>query len=200
MQPNRLLAVKKLGSSVHLIAVICLITAAIVLVACSNNDTAQKPQSLTGQSPSPTSTPTPTPENVPPADTIIVIRDGSVHIKVDTGRCEDDDQADMKGYKCKGVIMTELWTSTGPTKLALDEKSKITINGGGDRGKDIKIQKNGDDVKITFKKDQYNKPCPGGTIAGEHCGDNRVGIILVEDPGFSQTCDKCVFWVSVKPR
>jgi hypothetical protein len=121
-------------------------------------------------------------------------------------RCDDlpDDPDDRtkKNYGCNRVMLSEIGIYSiddGPRFVELNENSRITIDGeGGD--KDIKIHRNGQDVKITFKKERYPQ-CDSG-VAGEHCGSNHVGKLLV-DGAEIKNCDpevKCEFWIRIKPR
>ncbi len=213
MQPTNLRAAKT-RVAVHLITVIVVLLVTIFFAGCTNNSNqkSNSPQSSTTPSPTPTPSGSPGPKRVP-GDTIIIIRDGSVHMKVNKEdmRCEDDGfQGNRKHYKCKDVTLKEIGINSvsGPTCVALSENSTIKINGGGGTDQDITIERNGNHVRISFDKDKY-KECQGGS-PGEHCGENHVGTISVNeprtDPFFTKTCrsgetsDKCEFWIRIKPR
>ena len=208
MQPNKLREVN-LRVSVHLITGIVVLVVAIVFAACaknSNQNNSNVPKTVTTPSPSPSPSGTPQYERVP-GDTIIVIRDGSVRMKVnkENNLCGDDaNTGNDKNYKCGSVMLKEIGIQSidGPRCVTLNENSRITIDGGGQAGKDIKIHKNGNDVKIQFKDAEYPQ-CTGGR-PGEHCNEgNHVGTISVDNPAFSKVCspdDKCEFWIRIGPR
>lgn len=194
MQSNKRNEVERPSTSVHLITFIVLVVLAVSIVACTNNSGNQNqngnaPRAL-GESPSPSPSPKPSgsPEFIP-ADTIIIIRDGSVKIEVNKDKlCADDDDPSQpadKKYKCDNIQLGSATINTvnGPVSgiPPLTPNSKITIDGGGD--KVVEIKGNPNHVTIKFKKAHY--PSCGGQ-PGEHCGTNHVGTIKIDS--FTKTC------------
>ena len=189
--------------SVYLIAFVA-IAVVVIYTGCESdtNKNGNAERTLTGPSPSPSPTPSSTPkERILPGDTIIVIKDGSVHIKPNkdpaTVKCEDDGStAQDKKYKCN-VLLGEMGiqTTNGPTIVATNERSVILINEGDD---EIRIEENGSKAKIKFKKSRY-ETCTDDP--DEDCSiftANRVRKITVDTPAFSKVCqptDKCEVFV-----
>jgi hypothetical protein len=140
-----------------------------------------------------------------PGDTIIVVKDGSVHIKVnasDTIKCKDEPEnpstPDDKKFDCD-VKLGELaiQTTNGPTCLALTERSRVTINEGDE---EIEVKEVGNKVKIKFNKRKH-PPCVGTDPTG-FCGIHNVRRVRVDNPVFSKDCntdDKCEIWIRKKP-
>ncbi len=200
--------VERPRTSVYLITFIALVVLAVGIVACNynrgqqnQNQNGNAPRSL-GESPSPSASPKPSgsPEFVP-ADTIIIVRDGSVKIEVNKSKlCADDDDPSQpadKKYKCNNIELghAEIKTVNGsvPNIPALTPNSKITIDGGGD--KEVEIKGNPNHVTIKFKKAHY----PSCGQPGEHCGTNHVGTIKIDS--FTKTCtvaEKCELIVKKK--
>jgi len=190
MQPNKQDEARKVRVSVHLTTFIVLVMVALALGACTRNGAEQNqngnaPRSVVEPSPSPSPSPSGSPDFVP-ADTIIVIRDGSVNIKVNKNKlCGDDDtptEPDKK-YKCDRIQLgsAELQTKSGPIPTpALTPNSRITING--DTPQEIEVKGNPSHVTIKFKKAHY----PQCGQPGEHCGTHHVGVIKIDS--FTKTC------------
>lgn len=204
MQPNRQTDKRKVGVSLHshLVTFIALLIVAVVLNACarpSQNGKVQQPP--TTPSPSPTPSPTSSPgTELLPGDTIIVVKDGSVEIEVNTTLCTDASTANDTVYKCNGValdaatIRNEKAHPPAPCPK-VNKLSKVTIDGGG--SKDIVIQGHVFHTEIKFKKADY-PAC--GTGPGKYCGTNKVGKVKV-DSNYSKDCDpaeKCEIWVHKK--
>jgi hypothetical protein len=203
MQPNKQNKPRRFGISVHLIRLTVLVVAAMTLGACTPNGTNHNqnggsPRPLGEQSPSPSPSPKGSPDFVP-GDTIIVIRDGSVNIKVNKDKeCADDDNPSQpadKKYKCVGPLgRAELETINGPVATPpLTPNSRITIDGEGAR--EVEVKGNPSHVTIKFKKDDY----PHCGQPGEHCGTNHVGTIKIDS--FTKTCtaaEKCKLTVFKK--
>ncbi len=193
MQSNKRHEVQRPSTSVYLITFIALVVLAVSIVGCTKNGGNQNqngnaPRAL-GESPSPSPSPSPSgsPEFIP-GDTIIIIRDGSVKIKVNKDKlCADDDDPSQpadKKYKCDNVQLGRATINTvnGPVPNVppLTQNSRITIDGGGD--KSVEIKGNPNHVTIKFKKDHY----PQCGQPGEHCGTNHVGKITIDS--WSKTC------------
>ena len=199
---------KKLRVSVHLMALIALLVIAFLFVGCKSagDQNANTPKA------SPSPSPSPQPSGSPgiqllPGDTIIVIKDGSVKIRVNKTLCLDDDdpaQPNDKKYKCENV---QLASATLETDLAqvptppIGTNSKITIDGGG--GKDVEIKGNPNanpkNVTIKFKKAHYPKcDLPD---EHEHLGTNQVGTVKI-DSVFTRACnptEHCKLTVKITP-
>jgi hypothetical protein len=192
MKPNKVSPTKRPKGSVYLIAFVALVVVAAIFAGCTSNENKPvepTPTVKTSPSPSPSPSPTVAPE---PGDTIIVIKDGSVDIKVDKTLCGDDDgttTSDDKKFKCMYKLGdVEIRKATGaPTHPPTNENSKITVNAGDEL---ITIKGNGDHVKIDFKKTKYPL-CTDG-VAGHHCGTNHVVTVKVDSSTTScAATDRC---------
>ena len=199
MQDNRM----KLRVSVHLITLIVLVVMACVFAACNRNPANQNgetPRTLTTPSPSPAPSGSPAPELIP-GDTIIVVKDGSVKIKVNKDKlCSDDDDPQHpenpdKKFKCDYELgPVGIQTTSGPTCLPAPT-DKVLINGGTDE--EIEVKQSGGKTSIKFKKAKYFR-CPF-TPDGEYCGLNHVNTIEVGSTKISCVPDdKCEVFVKKK--
>ena len=206
MQSNKRHEVERPSTPVYLITFIALVVLAVSIVACTNNNGNQNqngnaPRAL-GESPSPSPSPKPSgsPEFIP-ADTIIIIRDGSVKIEVNKPKlCVDDDDPSQpadKKYKCDNIQLGKAVINTvnGPVPNVppLTQNSRITVDGDGPEG--VEIKGNPNHVSIKFKNANY----PHCGQPGEHCGTNHVVTIKIDS--FTKTCttaEKCELVVKKK--
>lgn len=204
MEPNKLSPERKSRVLVYLITLVTMAIAAVIFVGCKTNDN----QNGTVQNPTPSASPRPsgTPDRLLlPGDTIIVVKDGSVHIDVNETLCSDDgSSATEKKYRCNVeledvVVRSPDYGQAPPRYPKANGNTTITIDGGGGADKGIEIKGNGNHVTIKFKQGSPNyEPCPGGG-GGQFCGTNNVGTVKVDT--HEKTCnpaDKCEIWVRKK--
>ena len=209
MQPSTQSKEKIARVLVFLLTLIALVVVAVTFVGCSSdtNKNGSVERTVTGPTPSPTPTPSSTPkERLLPGDTIIVIRDGSVHMEVNKATlCNDEDltNPDDRKYKCDKVPVelkeVAIQTIDGPMIVpAANGNSKITVNEGDN---EIEIQGAGNHVKIKFKKAKYPED---SSLPGEHNSSTttlHVGAVKL-DSTVLKTCvpaDRCEVFVRKKP-
>ena len=199
MKPNN----KKPRVSVHRMALIALLIIAFLLVGCKNagNQNANTPKATPSPSPAASPQPSVSPDLIP-GDTIIVIKDGSVKIKVNKTLCSDDDDPQHpedpdKKFKCNFELgPVGIQTTSGPTCLTPAVNDKVVINGGSDG--EIEVKGSTGKVSIKFKKTKYPR-CPF-TPDGEHC-DLLGHVESIEVGSTKMTCvpaDKCEVFVKKK--
>ena len=204
MQPTKL----RTAHVSHIIMFVSVVAVALIFVGCKATDTTKN----VNVPPTPTPSPSPTPSSSPgfqllPGDTIIVIKDGSVKIRVNKTLCLDDDdpaQPNDKKYKCENVELKSVSLETDLAQIntpPIGTNSKITIDGGG--GKDVEIKGNPNanpkNVTIKFKKAHYPKcDLPN---EHEHLGTNQVGTVKI-DSVFTRACnptEHCELTVTIRP-
>ena len=190
----------RLRVSIYLTTLIAALVFASLFVACRNPANQNGNPPATAPSPSPSPTGSSYPELVP-GDTIIVIKDGSVRIKVNKTLCSDDDDPQHpenpdKKFKCDHELgQVGIQTTSGPTILNAAPNDTVTIDKGTDG--EIEVKGSTGKVSIKFKKAKYPK-CPLSPD-GEHCGLNHVDSIEVGST--KVTCvpaDKCEVFVKKK--
>jgi hypothetical protein len=198
MQLNESSEAKRSRVSVHILNLLVVLFVTLGLGGCRNdtNKNGSTQQTLTEQtaSPSPRPSPSTSPEILPPADTIIIIKDGSVDIEVNMTLCRDVSNPSHPdtSYRCDNVKLDkmEIKTTGGiQTNPNPQPTSKITVDGGGDKA--IVVKGNPDHVKIDFKKTHY-PVC--GSQPGKYCGTNNVGVVTMDTPAYNKRCnpaEKC---------
>lgn len=204
MQPSS----TKLRLSIFLTSLIAVLVIASTFAGCNKN-----PENQNGNTPRTLSSPTPSPSPAPtggkeilPGDTIIVIKDGSVEIEVNTLLCTDKSNPAMRIFECSNIdldavtIRNEKSKPPKPCPKAT-KLSKVSIDGGG--GKDIEVQGHVSGlgipagVTIRWKIGDY-PPCPSDPT--KFCGANKVGTVKV-DSLYTENCDpteKCEIWIQKK--
>jgi hypothetical protein len=180
--------------------------AAVLCGGCNNKNINQgnvtptvtpTPSDVTSPSPSPTATPQPE-----PGDTVIVIKDGSINMKVFKTLCADDTTG-VDTYNCENITIHDVrvFTETGSpvTCSGLTPNSKITIHSD-QASKAIEVKNNPNKIKIKFSKAVY--PECGTLGTGTHCGTNHVEKVQIDTQTLCKTCtpaDKCEIRIRKQP-
>jgi hypothetical protein len=169
-----------------------LIVTAVVYGGCSKQVTDNQNIPPGSPSPSPTATPAPsgTPEVMLPDDTIIVIKDNSLDIDINTKYCGRDTSGAYT-YRCQNIELGDVIVTPyggSPTTCPnIKPNSKITV-AESTSAKDIKIKGhpgNPNLVTIKFDTGTYAE-CP---TEGHHCGDNKhVKNVNSDTGGICRPC------------
>ena len=192
MQPNKPSEANRVRVSVHFLNLVAVVLMMVVFAGCrtDTNQNGNARQTVTEQTASPSPAPSPVPSSeILPADTIIVVKEGSVEIEVNMTLCKDDSNPahPNTSYRCDNIQLDEMEIETTggiqqnpkPTPA-----SQITIDGGGD--KPIRVIGTPNHVMIDFPKTHY-PVCPAPQ-PGKHCGQNNVGTVAMNTPQFARSC------------
>src|SRR5688572_12024666 len=159
MQPNKPSEANRVRVSVHFINLVVVVLVMVVFAGCRNdtNQNGSARQTVTEQtaSPSPPPSPSPSSQIILPADTIIVVKEGSVEIEVNMTLCKDDSTPahPNTSYRCDNIQLDEMEIETTggiQPNPKPNPASQITIDGGGN--KPIRVIGTPNQVMIDFPK------------------------------------------------